>query len=51
MRARFPRFAARPLSVRTTVALWLATIFLVWTILVAGWFVVKAWSVDNHHAV
>jgi len=31
------------------VGLWLASVFVVWTVLVAGWFVVKIWSVDNHH--
>jgi signal transduction histidine kinase len=51
MRVRFPHLAARPLTLRTTVALWLGTILLAWSALVASWFVARAWSVDTHHAV
>ena len=49
MRTRFPHFPTPLLSLRTTVVLWLGTVFLAWAALVASWFVVSAWSVKSHH--
>jgi signal transduction histidine kinase len=39
------------MTLRTTMVLWLATIFLAWTALVASWFVAKTWAVNRHHAI
>jgi signal transduction histidine kinase len=51
MKIRFPRRVSRSRTLRRTVALWLVTIFVAWSALVGGWFVVKTWAVDSYHAV